>query len=53
MASPGLTSARNLARCDNLAHAQKSGNAQFTCQQWRTHVLSTLFTAKVVDFINC
>ncbi len=30
---PFLTSARNLVHCDNLAHAQKSGNAQFTCQQ--------------------
>ncbi len=49
---PGLTSARNLVRCDNLPHAQKSGNAQFMCQQWRAHVLSTLFTAKVVDFIH-
>ncbi len=49
---PGLTLARNLVRCDNLAHAQKSGNAQFTCQQWHALVLSTLFTAKVVDFIH-
>ncbi len=29
---PGQTWARNLACCDNLAHAQKTGNAQFTCQ---------------------
>ncbi len=49
---PSLTSAGNLTCCDNLAHAQKSGNAHFTCQQWRTLVLSTLFTAKVVDFIH-
>ncbi len=49
---PGLTSARNLRLCDNLAHAQKSGYAHFTCQQWHALVLSTLFTTKVVDFIH-
>ncbi len=41
-----------LARCDNLAPAQKSGNIQFKTKQKLTFKFSTLFTAKDVDFMH-
>ncbi len=43
---------RILARCDNLAPAQKSGNVQFKTKQKLMFKFSTLFNAKDIDFMH-